>query len=89
MGNNYRERHGDRRNHKSRPDGGGRPGHPVKGFYNYIVGQLAANPNVLVIEEDATQEQIDKQVETLLLTAKTLCDKVHARNKERFEDEQD
>jgi hypothetical protein len=63
--------------------------HPVRGFYNYIVGQLATNPNFFMSTEESdelTDDVIQKDVDKIIRTAKALCDGTHDRNKERYEE---
>jgi hypothetical protein len=62
-------------------------GHPVRGFYNYIVGQLCANPNMIWVDpdtEDYDEEAMLKQIDHITRTAELICDGIHKRNKDRY-----
>lgn len=76
----------------SRKNGSPPQAHPVKGFYNYIVGQLAMNPNFFMSDVDSdllTDETIKKDVDKIMRVATALCDGTHERNKQRFENNKD
>jgi hypothetical protein len=59
----------------------------VKGFYNYMVGQLAMNPNFFMGDVDSgelTDAIIQKDADLIMKIASILCDGTHERNKQRF-----